>query len=117
MKPGRCFVTCRFARWEHFTDYLAFSSVDTVAIIEASARDYIGCRRAEDFAIEVKTHGSLEIVAGMDNTFVGRRIAQQPSADDFAVILQTLFDGKPSPPHCLQKIIGHSQNRPPHWQT
>ena len=35
---------------------------------------------------------------GMDDRFVGRRIAQQPSADDFAVMLQTLFDGKPSPP-------------------
>ena len=34
----------------------------------------------------------------MDDRFVGRRIAQQPSADDFAVMLQTLFDGKPSPP-------------------
>jgi len=35
---------------------------------------------------------------GMDDRFVGRRIAQQPSADDFAVMLQTLLDGKPSPP-------------------
>ena len=35
---------------------------------------------------------------GMDDTFVGRRIAQQPSADDFAGMLQKLFDGKPSPP-------------------
>ena len=35
---------------------------------------------------------------GMDDRFVGRRIAQQPSADDFAVMLQTLFGGKPSPP-------------------
>ena len=34
----------------------------------------------------------------MDDRFVGRRIAQQPSADDFAVMLQTLLDGKPSPP-------------------
>jgi len=34
----------------------------------------------------------------MDDRFVGRRIAQRPSADDFAVMLQTLFDGKPSPP-------------------
>ena len=35
---------------------------------------------------------------GMNDRFVGRRIAQQPSADDFAVMLQKFFDGKPSPP-------------------
>ena len=35
---------------------------------------------------------------GLDDRFVGRWIAQQPSADEFAVILPTLFDGKPSPP-------------------
>ena len=35
---------------------------------------------------------------GMDDRCVGRRIAQQPSSNDLAVMLQTLFDGKPSPP-------------------
>jgi len=35
---------------------------------------------------------------GMDDRFVGRRMGQQPSADDFAAMLQTLFDGKPSSP-------------------
>jgi len=35
---------------------------------------------------------------GMDDRFVGRRIAQQPSANDFAIMLQTLFNGRPSPP-------------------
>ena len=39
-----------------------------------------------------------EQLRGLDDRFVGRRIAQQPSADEFAVMLQTLFDGKPSPP-------------------
>ena len=35
---------------------------------------------------------------GVDDRFVGRRIAQQPSADDFAVMLPTLLDGKPTSP-------------------
>ena len=45
---------------------------------------------------------------GLDDRFVGRRIAQQPSADEFAVMLQTLFDGKPSPPRQPAVLTEHA---------
>ena len=71
-------------KWELLSGYFALSSVATVAIIEASTQDDIGCRKTENFELansctsatcgeilEIRTitteawkHGSLEIVAG-----------------------------------------------------
>ena len=48
--------------------------------------------------MSIEVYDWRKSLRGLDDRFVGRRIAQQPSADEFAVILQTLFDGKPSPP-------------------
>ena len=122
--------------------YFALSSVATVAVIEASTQDDIGCRKTENFELANSctsaTCGEIlwkseqlrlklgsmvhwKSLRGMDDRFVGRRIAQQPSADDFAGMLQTLLDGKPSPPRQPVLLtenawtVSELTTGPPHW--
>ena len=54
--------------------------------------------KSEHLRLKLRRVLHWKSLRGLDGRFVGRRIAQQPSADEFAVMLQTLFDGKPSPP-------------------
>ena len=77
--------------------------------------------KSEQLRLKLGSMVHWKSLQGMDDRFVGRRIAQQPSADDFAGMLQTLLDGKPSPPRQPVLLtenawtLSELTTGPPHW--
>ena len=111
-----CQVARTGANCSVVTVWVHFGPASWTAIIRKLQKRETRSWKSERLQLKLGRMIPWKLLRGMDDTFVGRRIAQQPSANDFAVMLQTLFDGKTSPPHCLQKMLGHSQDRPPHRQ-